>query len=106
MDFFDFLRWFAYIYPMWMLLGYIAFRITNWFRKGKTLWEHEVTYGRSDFRHLTPKMGMCYMFFGGGFALFFTLATVTFVSIGRWHKKQFANGINHSLGANRFFGIK
>jgi hypothetical protein len=94
------------IYAGWMLLGYLAFRITNKFRKGMTLWEHEVSPGRARFKHLTPKMGMCYMLFGGGFAMFFVMMTVLFVSIGRWYNRNFSNGFNSSLGANNFFGIK
>ena len=91
-------------YAAWMLLGYIAFRILNKVNHGRRLMK---TYSSDKFaKPLTPRDGLLYMFLGGGVSFVIVSIAMTCTGIKNAYNRQFANGINHSMGANRFFGIK
>ena len=93
----------AIVYAFSMVLGYIAFRLVNRYNHGRRL--TKVYYTDKTTMLLTPKNGMNYVFVGLPYFIF-AVATLTQRGIRRAYNKQFSGGINHSLGANRFFGIK
>lgn len=91
------------LYACWVLLGYLAFRLLVAVNDGRCLIKE---YSSDRFsKPLTPKNGVQYMFLGGAVMFVVIVISMTIKGIKKAYKKQFSDGINHSMGANRFFGL-
>ena len=98
------LMWMGITYLFWVIGGYLAFRFVNKVHNGKTMFEHHTgytSYGREvyGYKDLTPKMGLCYMLFGGAGILVVAFIRMVFLAIS-------SRDFNRSITVNRFFGIK
>jgi len=104
------LMWSGLGYLGWVLSGYLAFRLVNKVQRGRRLFSNhfwdDYSTSATCYWSLTPAIGLRYMFLWGAPVLLISIGVLSVRGIQKVYRKQFANGIDHSLAANRFFGIK